>query len=80
MPSKHYEQGVVKSKSFLYAKFQRSSEIPYIILFLIRKHVVKDEKGAIVLVIASVIIMLVLSIYLFTKGYGDPVFIDRLSV
>ncbi|MEI6042242.1 MAG: hypothetical protein WCQ00_01610 [bacterium] len=75
------EQGGESSKNsrLLYAKFQKTIQPPAIILFLIRKHIVKDEKRARILLLVLVLLIFFISAYLFIKGLGGPVFIDRVN-
>ncbi len=68
-----------KEGSLLYAKFQRSSEVPSMILFLIRKHIVKTERAAIALILFVVIVFALISIDLFSTCYIDPVFINAIN-
>ena len=66
-------------KKFLYARFERSSEIPFIILFLIKKRVVRNEKEARKLVLAFILIMLLISAYLMIDCTNGPVFINTIN-
>ena len=79
MSLKHGGQIAGTNKRLLYAKFQRSSEIPAIILFLIKRHIVKDEDSARRLVVTIVLIILLTSAYLFFRCTSGPIFIDRIS-
>ena len=64
--------------SFLYAKFQRSSEVPYIISFLIKNRVVKSETAAIMLVLFITCLFFLVSITLFFNCFTYPVFINKI--
>jgi hypothetical protein len=68
-----------KSKSFLYSRFKRSSEVPFIILFLIKKGIARNEKEARRLVLASVLIILLISLYLSISCSNGPVFINNVK-
>jgi hypothetical protein len=68
-----------KEGSLLYAKFQRSSEVPAIILFLIRKRIVKTEGAAIALILFLVIVFIMISINLFLTCFTHPVFINTIN-
>ena len=64
--------------SFLYAKFQKSSEVPFIISFLIRNRVVKSERTAIILVLFVACLFFLISITLFFNCFTYPVFINKI--
>lgn len=61
---------------FLYAKFQKSSEIPLIIIFLLKNHIVKSEAGARKLVIFTIIFFFLLSFMLFIRALGGLMIIN----
>ncbi|MEI6553158.1 MAG: hypothetical protein WCO09_01170 [bacterium] len=63
----------------LYAKFQKSADTPFIISFLIKRHIVKSEAGARRLLLVVTIIVLVISIYLIRNSFNGPVFIDKVT-
>ncbi len=63
----------------LYAKFQKSSQAPFMVTFLINRHIVKNEDSARRLLLIITIIIFVISIYLILKGTSGPVFIDTLK-
>ena len=65
-----------KKCRLLYARFQKSSEPPAIILFLIRVHIVKSEVAARRLVVLVICIFFLLSIYLSIKALSNPSFIS----
>lgn len=60
----------------LYAKFQKSSEPPFIILFLVKNHIVKNEANARRLVLAAILIFFLLSALLFIKAFSGLIIID----
>ena len=64
-----------KKCRFLYSKFQRSSEPPAIIMFLIRKHIVKSEAAARWLVVLLVCLFFLLSMCIAIKASSSPSFI-----
>lgn len=64
-----------KKTRFLYARFERSSEPPEIILFLIRKHIVKDEASARRLILLIIIVLFLISLATFTNVLVGPEFI-----
>ena len=66
-------------KKFLYSRFERSSEVPFIILFLIKKRIARNEKEARRLVIAFIIAVLLISAYLITSCSSGPVFINTIN-
>jgi hypothetical protein len=68
-----------KKGNFLYAKFIRSSEVPYIIQFLIKKHIVKTERAAIILVFFFICFFIVISAALFMNSLNSPDFISRIN-
>ena len=63
----------------LYAKFQKSSQTPYIITLLIKNHIVKDEKGARKLLLAISLIIFIISMYFIIKSFNGPSFIDTVA-
>jgi hypothetical protein len=68
-----------KEERILYSKFQKSSETPTIISFLISKGIVKNEDSARLLLLIVTIIVFLVSIYFFFRGFSGPVFIDKLK-
>ena len=72
------EETKINNPSLLYAKFQKSSETPSIILFLIKKHIVKDEASARRLLLTLVIFVFLISIYFFSNSFGNPTFVDKV--
>ena len=79
MSSKHEEKQSKEGRRFLYAKFQRSAEIPFIILFLIKHRIVKNEKSARRLIIFVILAAFLLSVYFFLDCTQGPIFIDKLN-
>jgi hypothetical protein len=49
----------------LYSKFQSSSQKPRIVDFLIRKGIAKTESQANVILLATIVVLIVVSIFLF---------------
>jgi hypothetical protein len=67
-----------KDSHLLYAKFQKSSQVPFIISFLIKRHIVKNEDSARKLLLALSIVILAISIYLIINSFNGPVFINTI--
>ena len=67
-----------KDSRLLYAKFQKSSQIPFIISFLIKRHIVKNEDSARKLLLVLSIVILAISIYLIINSFNGPVFINTI--
>lgn len=80
MPIEFDEDTKNSNGRLLYAKFQKSSNPPSIILFLIKRRIVRNEASARRLLLVFVIFVLLLSLYLFTKGMSGPQFIDNLKI
>lgn len=68
--------GESDTKRFLYAKFQKSSEIPSVLGFLIKIHLAKNERGARIFILVVVILVFLISAYLFINSFSGPTFID----
>ena len=62
----------------LYAKFQKSSQPPSIVLFLIKTRIVKTEDSARILLLVITILIFTISIYMIAQSFNGPVFIDRV--
>jgi len=63
----------------LYAKFQKSSQPPYIITFLIKRHIVKDEDGARKLLLIIAVVVFIVSVYFISTSFNTPSFVDTVS-
>lgn len=68
-----------KNSRLLYAKFQKSSQTPPIILFLIRKRIVRNEDSARRLLLIITLVVFALSIYMIVNSFSGPVFIDKIK-
>jgi hypothetical protein len=68
-----------KPSHLLYAKFQNSSQTPFIIAFLIRKHIVRNEDSARRLLLILSILIIAISIYLIISSFNGPVFINNIK-
>lgn len=65
--------------SFLYAKLQRSGEVPFIILFLIRQKIVKTERAAVALTLFVICLFILISIVLTFNCFTYPDFINKIN-
>jgi hypothetical protein len=73
------EKEASKPSHLLYAKFQNSSQTPFIISFLIRKHIVRNEDSARRLLLILSVLIFAVSIYLIINSFNGPVFINNIK-
>ena len=71
--------GGSKTSYLLYAKFQKSSQTPSIISFLIKRHIVKNEDRARLLLLVLSVVIFVISIYLIVNSFNGPIFINPIN-
>lgn len=74
--SKHKKESGGK---FLYAKLQKSSTPPSIVVFLVKNQIVKTEASARRLWLFLIIVIFLISFALIIKCVNNPVFIDRIK-
>lgn len=70
------EEGV-KGK-LLYARFEKSNIPPAIIVFLLDKRFVKDERVANLLILSLIFCFVIISLLIYINTSTYPVFIDRI--
>lgn len=58
----------------LYSKFEKSSETPSIISFLVRKHIVRNENNARVLLLIVALVIFAISLYFIIDSFKGPTF------
>ncbi len=51
-------------------------EVPFLIRFLVKKGIVKNENGAVIILLILVAIIVILTIFLFKTGGPQPATID----
>lgn len=74
----HHEHKNAKTNRLLYAKFQKSSDVPPIVSFLIKIHFAKNEETARRIVLTIILIALLVAVYLITNSFNSPIFIDKV--
>ncbi len=62
----------------LYARFEKSMEPPAIIIFLLDKRFVKNERVANLLILSLIICFVIISLLIYINTSTYPVFIDRV--
>ena len=68
-----------KNSRLLYAKFQKSSQTPSLVKFLIKRHIVKNEDNARVLLLVLSVVIFAISIYFIINSFNEPVFISTIK-
>lgn len=71
--------GESRPSHILYARFQKSSQTPSIVNFLIRIHLAKDENIARKLLLVLSIVIFVVSVYFIIGSFDGPVFINTIQ-